>query len=195
MTNFQIFALFCCQSHWWTPRPPTNHSFMCDVMSSCYIKPKKWHSMEIESNSIGPLSASHIWKHIHCAFRYMASLNTYWTPPEHLWVHVNANEWVGTAPKNPLSVHECQWVSGSSPWTPHLWVIIERDWPCCDHEKVLVHVRTEHTPNACECMWVPMSEYWTPPVCLWVCVNGNEWVGTSPEHPLSVHECLWESIW
>jgi hypothetical protein len=30
--------------------------------------------------------------------------------------------------------------------------------------------------------------------CLWVCVNTNEWAGTSPEHPLSAHEWLWVSL-
>jgi hypothetical protein len=28
-----------------------------------------------------------------------------------------------------------------------------------------------------------------------VCMNANKWVGTSPNHSLSVHECHWVSIW
>jgi hypothetical protein len=133
--------------------------------------------------------------------------------PEHLWVHVNANEWVlnspwtpiecawtpmseyWTTPEHPLSAHDHHWVRMTTiewvwmpnecAWPPlsHYWM-----WPWSDHEKDLICVRTEHALNACECTWMPVSEYWTPPECLWVHMNANEWVLNTPWTPI---ECTW----
>jgi hypothetical protein len=125
----------------------------------------------------------------------MHRLNRCWTLPEHLWVHMNANEWVGIAPEHPLSVHECKWVNGNSPWTPIEWTQL------------------------------PMSEmdaHWTPIECaqtlmikcehLWVCVKGIEsWLNVTHHGEtmrkiaflselntawmlVTAHECLWVSI-
>ena len=204
-----------------------------DAMYSCLAKPKKQHSHEnwdqvyrafcmlrnFENIFIGHSGMRIGWTHVEhllntCECTWMP-MSEYWSPPEH-----------------PLSARECQWVSGNTPWTPiectwpplsewehplsahdRLWVIIERDSPWWEHEKVLVHVRNEHALNACECTWMPLSQYWTPPWTLvsarqcqwvsiahplnthWVHMNANEWVGTSPEHPLSAHDRLWVSIW
>ena len=193
--------LFYCQSHWRTPRPPTNHVFKCDVMSSCLAKSKNKF-----------VCASQIWKHIHWAFRYMNRRNTYWTPPACLWVHVNANEWVGTAPEHPLSVHKCHWVRVNTHWgsmnttesllnvthhgvaTRKLSFVSELNTPSMlvsAHEYLWVSI--EHTLNACECTWTPLSQYWTHPECLWVCVNTFEWALNAPWMHVSAYECLWVS--
>jgi hypothetical protein len=158
-------------------------------MSFCLPKPKNWHSMEIERKFKG----LHIWNQIHWAFRHMTRLNTHWTPPGHLWVPVNANEWVLNTSwtpiecawmpmsewEYPLNTHECAWPWLSECQHPfsvhnHLWVIIECNSPWCDHEKVLICVRTVHSLNACECAWLPLSQYWTHPECLWVHKNACE---------------------
>ena len=203
----QYFHIFCCLSHWRTPRPPTNHVFKCDVMSSCLAKPKKWHSMGIESKFIGPLHALQIWKHIHWAFRYMNRLNTNWAPPEGLWVHMNVNEWVETTPEHPLSAHERHWVSVNT----HYWVHMDAIESllnathhggtmrkisfvselnttivsACEH----LWVSIEHPLNACECVWMPMSEKMP-----WMLVNahGHQWVsGNIPWTPI---ECAWTPL-
>ena len=86
-------------------------------VASCLLAYRSQRNgIQIKSKLIGPLHASQIWKHIHWAYRYMNALNTFWTPPECLWVRVNTNEWVGTAPEHPLSVHECHWVSVNTHW-------------------------------------------------------------------------------
>ena len=102
------------------------------------------------------------------------------------WGCMNAIEWVRaliecawmllSECEHILSAHECHWVNTecNSPWY--------------DHEKDLIHVRTEHALNACECTWMPLSEHWTPPECLWVCVNASEWVLNTPWTPI---ECAW----
>jgi len=162
--------MFCCQSHWRTPRPPTSHLFKCDVIishSSCLAKPKTWHSTEIDSKCVGPLCALQIWKHIHWAFKYMNRLNTYWTPPECLWVRGNANEWV---------------VSGNSPWTP-----IECAWtPLSHYWTRLTMVRPWERSHLCQ--------NWTAPEHLWVHVNAFEWVLNTPWMLVSAREHLWVSI-
>jgi hypothetical protein len=135
------------------------------------------------------------------------SLNTH-------WVCMNINEWVGTAPEHPVSAHERHWVSVNT-HIVHMNAIesllnathhgvtmreisfvseLNMSWmlvSACEH----LWVSIEQPLNACECVLMPMIEYWTRPERLWVCVNSNEWVGTSPEHPLSVHKWLWVSIW
>jgi hypothetical protein len=152
-----------------------------------------------------------IWKHIHWAFKYMNRLSMYWTPPERLWVCVNTNEWVGTAPEHPSSAHEHHWVGGNSLWTPiectwmplsecehplsphdRHWVIIERDSPWYDHEKDHICVRAEQSLNTCECPWVPLRQYWTPPDLL-VRMNTFEWVLNTPWTLVSAHEHQWVS--
>ena len=144
-------------------------------------------------------------KHIYWAFRYMNRLNMYWTPPEHLWVQMNANEWVGTASEHPLTVHECHWVSMSMHGlctnaiesslklnTTHHGVTMKKisfvselitPWMLVSACEFL-WVSFEHPLITCEFAWTPLSEYWTHPECLLVCMNANsEW-----EHPLST---LW----
>jgi hypothetical protein len=121
------------------------------------------------------------------------SENSPWTPIEYPWMKLSECE-------HPLWAHE------------HHWVIIECDSPWGDHEKYLISVRTEWPLNTCEYTWMPLSEYWTCSECLWVCMNifkwvlnmlwvlvsmhAHQWVNeNSPEYALSVHECLWVSIW
>jgi len=162
--------------------------------SSWLAKPKKWHSMEIESKFVGALCAVQIWKHIHSAFKCMNRLNMYCTPPERLWVRMNANEWVGRAPEHPLSVHECNWVIVNTHWVcmtaiESLLMRLTMVW----HEKDRTYVRTEWLLNTCECVWMPLSEWWTPPKCLWVHLNTFEWVLNKPWMLVSVHDHQWVS--
>jgi hypothetical protein len=151
-------------------------------MSSCLLKPKKCYPMEMESNFTGPLCALQIWKHIHWAFRYMHRQNMCWTLSEHLWVCMNANEWVGTAPEHPFSANECQWVSGSSPWSPIecAWMPISEYW-----------TPPEHPFSANECQWVSGSSPWSPIECTWMPIS-EYW--TSLEHPWSAYECQWVGV-
>ena len=149
-------------------------------------------------------------------------LSEYWTPCEWLWVHVNAFEWLWTAPEHPLSAYECQWLSRNSPWTPiecvwmplsehehqlslsaheYHWVIIECNSQWCDHEKKQICVRIEQPLNVIECSWTPLSEYWTtlseswpPPEHNWVCVNIFEWVLNMPWVLLNMSECISRSV-
>jgi hypothetical protein len=107
--------------------------------------------------------------------------------------------------EHPLSVHECQWVSENSPWSPiecawpplsewehqhawpplsHYWMRLTVVWPwerthLCQNwtcpERLRVHM------NACEWVlntsWMRMS----PCKCQWVSI----------EHPLKTIECAW----
>jgi hypothetical protein len=125
---------------------------------------------------------------------------------------MNNNEWVGTAPEHPLSAHDWQWVSiehhlnthwvctNANEWVWTLvsahdchWVIIECDSPWCDHVKVLICVRTEHSLNTCECAWTPLGQYWTHPECL-VLVSVHEHLWVSMEHPLNTCEYMWTTL-
>ena len=80
---------------WLTMVWPWNSSHLCRAQEHL------WVSIE------HPLNA--------CECAWMP-LSPYWTPPECLWVHVSANEWVGTSPEHPLSVHESFWVSIRKVW-------------------------------------------------------------------------------
>jgi len=130
------------------------------------------------------------------------------------WMWLSARERLRVSiehPLNTVSVHEWQWVSGNSPWTPiecawtplsecehpmsvhdcH-WVIIECDSLWCDHEKDCICVRIEQPLNAVECAWMPASEYWIPPECCWVHVNAFEWVLNTPwTHWVCVNGIEW----
>jgi hypothetical protein len=68
-----------------------HESLWCDHEKDC-------HCVTIEQ----PLNA------IDCAGR---SLIEYWTSLECYWVGMNTFEWAQTAPKHPLSTHECLWIS------------------------------------------------------------------------------------
>jgi hypothetical protein len=137
-----------------------------------------------------------------------------WIAPEH---PLSAHECQWASGNSPWTSIECAWMSLSECDHPlsvcecH-WVIIECDSPWCDHEKEHICVRIEQHFNAIECTWAPLNEYWIPPECYWACMNSFEWVlnmpwmllsmcerlwgvWTAPEHPLSVHEHLWVSIW
>jgi hypothetical protein len=130
-------------------------------------------------------------------------------------VHINVNEWMGSAAEHPFSV--MWWMPFSEcdhPMSAHdcHWVIIECDSPWCDHENDCICVRIEQPLNTIECIWMPVSEYWITPEqplsgheCLWesaeLPLNANKcvwmWLSvywTPPEHPLSTHECIWVSI-
>jgi hypothetical protein len=104
----------------------------------------------------------------------LVSGNSPWTPIECAWKPMSEYQ---TAPEHPLNAHECQRVSIEHPLNTHwvrmkviewvwklvsvhecVWVVIEHDSPCCDHEKVLIFVRTEHSLNDCECAWTPLSQ-------------------------------------
>ena len=122
-------------------------------------------------------------------------LSEYWTPPECYWVHMNTFEWLWTAPEHTLSMHECQWVSVNSLWTPlrvhecH-WVSVNTHWVCVDaigyHLKWLIVVWPWKRMHLCE--------NWTAHKRNWLCVNTFEWVLNMPWMLLSVCECLWVSI-
>jgi hypothetical protein len=123
-------------------------------MSSCLAKPKKWHSMVIESKFIGSLHALQFWKHIHWAFRYMNRLNMYWTLLNACEC-LNANEWVLNTPWTPI---ECARMPLS-----HYWTRLTMVWPW----------ERSH-----------LCQNWTHPEHLWVQVNANEWVLNSPWTPI-----------
>jgi len=179
-------------------RPLHNHLLKCNTMSPCLTKPKKWHSMEIESKFVGPSHALQIWKYIHWAVKYMNRLNTCWTPPYCLWVHMNTNEWVRTAPEHPLSTHEWNWVSVNTHCghmntiesllnVTHHGVTMRNisflselnDPSTLVSTPECLWVNIEHALNACECAWTSLSEYWTCSECLWACMHTNEWMRTA----------------
>ena len=152
----------------------------------------KTYSLGLQVHEQAEHILSTSWTLVGACERQRVSGNSPWTPIECKWMQLSECE-------HQLTVHECH------------WVIIECHSPWCDHEKERLCVRTEWPLNTCECTWMPLSEYLTHPECLWVCVNANQWVlnmpwmlvsvhksqwvsGNSPEHPLSVHECLWISI-
>ena len=72
-------------------------------------------------------------------------VSEYWTPPECLWVHVNANEWVLNTPWTPI---ECAWMPLS-----------EREQPLNINWVRMTTIEWVWTPN--ECAWTPLSQYWT----------------------------------
>jgi hypothetical protein len=212
------FCILCCQSHWQTPtsfQSWIRHDFSLFLFDKAKEK-------ALDRN----------WKQIYWAFACFTYLKTYpldhlvWTclwvsiePPEHQWVHMdalsycdqpqithwvhmNANEWVRTAPEHPLSVHECHWVSMNTHWvcrntSDHekdlICVCIEQPWMqlvCLNNFELVLNtswmllslredlcMSIEHILKAIDYVWMLLRS-----------VN-------SLEHPLSAHECLWLSIW
>jgi hypothetical protein len=219
MSNFQILALlliFCYQSHWQAPRPPIKHVFKCDVKSSCSAKPKKRHSMEIETKLIGPKCALHIWKisigpsPIWIGWMHVSE---YLTPLEYLWVYMNANEWVlnipwtsikctrtpiseyWTAPEHLLSVYDHQRLSVN---TQRVRMTAIKLFLNATHRGVtmrkIIFVSELNTPwmivSTCECLWVSIEHPLNACGCMWMPIS-EYW--TPPEYPLSVYECQWVS--
>ena len=147
-STFLFFVANLIGGHW------DHLPIMYSSVTPCHFA---WQSqrngiqMKIKSKFIRPLHASQIWKHIHWTFRYMNRLNTYWTPPEHLWVHVNANEWVLNTPWTPI---ECAWMPMS-----------ECEHPLNTHWVHMTAIEWVWTPI--ECTWLPLSHYWTWLTMVW----------------------------
>jgi hypothetical protein len=90
---------------------------------------------------------SHYWMWLTMVWPWARShLCQNWMTPEHLWVCMNAFEWVLNTPWMLVSARE------------HLWVNIQ------------------HAINACECAWMPMSEWEQPLNTHWVRMNARLWV-------------------
>jgi hypothetical protein len=137
-------------------------------MSSCLAKPKKWHSVEIESKFIGPLHASQIWKHSHWAFRYTNKLNVLNTS----WTLVSAHEHQWVSIEHLLNTCECTWLPTSEYSTS-----IECAWTSLSHNWTWLTM-----------VWLwerlHLCQNWTRRKHLWEHMNAVEWVLTNPWTPI-----------
>ena len=206
----QYFLIFCCQSHWWTPRPPTNHVFKCDVMTSCLAKPKNGIQWKLRASSsglcmlckfenifIGPSGTWTGWTHIEhllnaCECPWMP-MSAYWTAHEHpLSVHVSMSEW-----EQPLKTH---WVHmNANEWALNThWVrgnaiesLLNKTYHGVTMGKI-AFVSELNTPwtlvSARECLWVIIEHPLNARECTWMPMS-EYW--TPPEHP---NECAWMSM-
>jgi hypothetical protein len=108
---------------------------------------------------------------------------------------MNTLKWLWTAPEHTLSAHECQWVTGSSPWTP-LSVcecVNMIEWFLnATHRGVTIRKKTFvwelNSPwmqlSVCECLWLSFN---TP----WMLLNVHEHLWMSIEHHLHAIEYTW----
>ena len=116
-------------------------------------------------------------------------LSEYWTSSECYWVHVNAFEWLWTIAEHPLSVHECQWVSVNSLWTPLTehechWVSVNTHWVCMNVIELFLNATYCGVTTRKNAFVWELNSPWT-----WLSTHEHLWV--SGNTPLNSIECAW----